>query len=59
MFKSQNYIEVASYILGVIGTLLLLCGGLVVYIFTRHVSDNEREFDKVYTQLDRKQDKRK
>lgn len=59
MFKSQNYIEVASYILGVIGTLLLLCGGLVVYIFTRHVSDNEREFDRVYTQLDRKQDKRK
>lgn len=59
MFKTQNYIEAASYILGVIGTLLLLCGGLVVYIFTRHVSDNDREFDRIFSQLDRKQDKRK
>jgi len=42
---NENIKELISYLLGIIGTLLLLGGGLAAYIFTRHVGENDCDRD--------------
>ena len=41
MFPDENSIKIISWLLGVIGSLLLCGGGLIIYIFKRHVKDND------------------
>lgn len=38
-------IKLIGWLLGVVGSLLLLGGGLIAYIFKRHVQDNDRAIE--------------
>lgn len=46
MQENEIAFKFISLLLGFIGTLLLLGGGLIVYIFKRHVQDNDCQFKK-------------
>jgi hypothetical protein len=46
MQKDEIIFKFISLLLGVVGSLLLLGGGLIVYIFKRHVQDNDCQFQK-------------
>ena len=46
MYENENFIQIAGWLLGIIGTLLLLGGGAVNYIFQRHVKENDCQFIK-------------
>ena len=46
MLENENLIQIAGWLLGIIGTLLLLGGGAVNYIFQRHVKENDCQFSK-------------
>jgi len=53
-------------LLGIVGSLLLFGGGLVVYIFKRHVSDNDCQFAKnrdehirIFDKIEEKADKKR
>jgi len=46
MCADENSSKIISLLLGIIGSLLLLGGGLITYIFTRHVKDNDCMFKK-------------
>lgn len=37
-------ITIIGCLLGVGGSLLLFCGGLIAYVYKRHVSDNDAKF---------------
>ena len=41
MYSDENTYKIAGWLLGVIGSLLLCGGGLITYIFKRHVKDND------------------
>lgn len=41
--KIFNSLEVAKWFAGIIGTLFVFSGGLIVYIFTSHKRKNEDE----------------
>lgn len=41
MLENENSYRIAGWLLGIVGSLLLLGGGLVTYIFTRHVREND------------------
>ena len=43
--QNNFIITVAGWIIGIVGALIALCGGLAGYIFTRHVRDNDKQFD--------------
>jgi uncharacterized membrane protein len=36
--------QIIVWLMGIIGTIILFSGGLVAYIFNRHVKENDREF---------------
>lgn len=38
----QIYIQIAGWIVGVVGVIITLCGILISYIFKRHVTENDR-----------------
>lgn len=42
MGEGEIAVKIVSYLLGIIGSLLLFGGGIVAYIFKRHVQDNDR-----------------
>ena len=44
LIENENISQIIGYLLGVIGSLLLFGGGLITYIFTRHVHDNDCQF---------------
>ena len=46
MQENEIILKFCGWLLGIVGSLLLCGGGLVVYIFKRHVSDNDCQFDK-------------
>ena len=46
MPQNEIIFKFISLLLGIVGSLLLFGGGLVVYIFKRHVSDNDCQFSK-------------
>ena len=46
MQENEIILKFCSLLLGIVGSLLLFGGGLVVYIFKRHVSDNDCQFAK-------------
>lgn len=57
--------EIVAYLLGIVGTLLLLGGALVAYIFKRHVDENDcqvkqnyDEHTRMFDKIDCKVDKR-
>ena len=65
MPQNEIIFKLIGLLLGIVGSLLLFGGGLVVYIFKRHVSDNDcqfaknrdehiRIFDKIEEKADRK-----
>jgi uncharacterized membrane protein len=37
-------IQIAGWLIGIVGALLIFCGGLAGYIFNRHVRDNDVQF---------------
>lgn len=39
--NTDNY---AGIIISFVGGIIMLCGALIAYIFTRHVSDNDTKF---------------
>lgn len=41
MYPDENTYKIAGWLLGIIGSLLLLGGGLITYIFKRHVKEND------------------
>ena len=46
MLENENIIKVVGWLMGIIGTLLLLGGGLIAYIFQRHERENDCQFSK-------------
>ena len=65
MPQNEIILKFCSLLLGIVGSLLLFGGGLVVYIFKRHVSDNDYQFAKnrdehirIFDKIDEKQDKK-
>lgn len=42
MQKDEIIIKIVGYLLGLVGSLLLFGGGIIAYIFKRHVSENDR-----------------
>jgi len=37
-------LSLVGWIISFVGAIIILCGALVSYIFTRHVRDNDRQF---------------
>ena len=46
MQENEIIFKLIGLLIGVVGSLLLCGGGLVVYIFKRHVQDNDCQFTK-------------
>jgi len=46
MQENEVIFKFVGLLLGIVGSLLLCGGGLVVYIFKRHVQDNDCQFRK-------------
>lgn len=46
MGEGEIAVKAVSFLLGVIGSLLLFGGGIIAYIFQRHVQDNDKECEK-------------
>jgi len=42
--QDQIIIKVVGYIVSIVGGLLVVCGGLASYIFTRHTKDSDTQF---------------
>ena len=42
--QNDIIIKVAGWLIGIVGSLLVFCGGLASYIFNRHVRDNDVQF---------------
>jgi len=65
MPQNEIIFKFISLLLGIVGSLLLFGGGLVVYIFKRHVSDNDCQFAKnrdehirIFDKIEEKADKK-
>lgn len=63
--QSEILLSVISWLLGIVGSLLLCGGGLIVYIFRQHTTDNARRFSEnredhqeFFKELRKKEDKR-
>jgi len=66
MPQNEIIFKFISLLLGVVGSLLLCGGGLIVYIFKRHVSDNDCQFRKnrdehirIFDKIEEKADKKR
>jgi hypothetical protein len=46
-----------SYLLGIIGTVLLFCGGLIIYIFQSDKKQNRAEHNKLFDKSDSNEDR--
>ena len=46
-----------SYLLGIIGTVLLFCGGLIIYIFQSDKKQNRAEHNKLFYKSDSNEDR--
>jgi hypothetical protein len=46
MQTDEIIIKIVCYLLGIIGSLLLFSCAIIVYVFNRHVQDNDRENEK-------------
>lgn len=64
--EQEIYIKIMVYLMGFIGSLLLFSGGIVAYVFKRHVRENDKAFDQnredhrdIYNQLRGKADKKR
>jgi protein-S-isoprenylcysteine O-methyltransferase Ste14 len=42
--QNDIVIKIVGWIVGGVGTILVFCGGLIGYIFSRHVKDNDTQF---------------
>ena len=66
MPQNEIIFKFISLLLGIVGSLLLFGGGLAVYIFKRHVSDNDCQFAKnrdehirIFDKIEEKADKKR
>jgi hypothetical protein len=41
ILQGENIVQIAGWIVGFVGALITLCGGLVSYIFKRHIGEND------------------
>lgn len=46
MQENEIIFKLIGLLIGIVGSLLLCGGGLIVYIFKRHVQDNDYQFRK-------------
>ena len=46
MQENEIIFKLIGLLIGIVGSLLLCGGGLIVYIFKRHVQDNDCQFRK-------------
>jgi hypothetical protein len=46
-----------SYLLGIIGTVLFFCGGLIIYIFQSDKKQNRAEHNKLFDKSDSNEDR--
>ena len=54
-------LSIIGWIISFVGAVIIVCGALVSYIFTRHVRDNDMQFEnnrddhkKIFDRLDEK-----
>lgn len=45
-------IKVAGYLIGVIGAIIVFCGGLIGYIFQSHKQQNGKEHENLFKKTD-------
>jgi len=50
--KIINYLQIAGWLIGLIGTLFIFSGGLIGYIFNQHKKTDEREHGKLFDKTD-------
>lgn len=55
--QDSSIFKVISYLMGIIGTVLFFCGGLIIYIFQSDKKQNRAEHNKLFDKSDRNEDR--